>query len=415
MMAASRRDSFRTDTNPKFRSNPKEKNPWKCFYLLGINPKSRNLNWDPWPVKYFKGSALFDSAQRIIKQRNEKNVDNFVDKVYLLPASSSTTKGVQGRTPETELYSIRSPSRLPIRIHVWATPGGKIMVHSGIRSMTLNELLKTFEVKAWRGPFKHYEFWKSVQITGEFLTHLETPGHLYEPLMQRWWAVNGFRILELPAELREIILRLAIGHLTEPYASVYRPKNRLPLRQICTNLVLVNKQIRKEAMPILLSQVTFLFRHHGQLLRFFDQIPHQDLFALQSLELRFNHETLLDFFGAQVFRNSPKPGFSSSDYYFKETHFTNRLRLRHIRIYFPHPREHLDFSKLKSACQRIVCSWIWAAARRYLREIPHVEFEGCIKADQKKEWLETLALERQGVLTDPEEIRNWQMKVWSGE
>lgn len=414
MMAGCHRRSLLIDSGQKTKPKLKGKNPWKSFYLLGPSPRSRDLDWDPWPVKYFKSSALFKSAQMTIKQRNEQDVDNFIDKISLLPASNSV-KGVQGRTPSTELYSIRSPSRLPIRIHLWATRNGKIMVQKGIHSVTLLELLETFEPKTWSGPCKNYDFWKSLQISDESFHQLETPSHLREAIYQRWWAVNGFRFLELPAELREMVLRLAIGHLAEPYARVYRPADCLPLRKTCKNLVLVNKQVRKEAMPIMLSQVTYLFRKHGQLLRFFERIPSPSLYALQSLELNFDHETLLDFFGAQVFRHSPIPGFSTSDYYFKDSLFTTSLKLRHIRIYFPHPREHLHSNKLSGACQRVVCLWIWAAARRFLRDVPHVELEGCIKTDQKKEWLETLALERQGILADPEEIKRWQMRVWSAE
>lgn len=384
------------------------------FYLLRKIPKSRDLCWDPWPVKNFEADSVYREALDIIKRRNEENVDNYADSIVLLPASNSIPWN-HGGTANTNLYSVRSPSKLPVRIHLWRTRRGKIMVQKGIRSLTLIEFLKTFELKSWSGPCKHYEFWKSLQPDDKALRRFKIPEHLNRAIHERWWAINGFRFLDLPAELREIILNFAIGHVAEPYALVYRPLDCLPLRDACTNLVLVNRQLRREAIPILLSQVTFVFRQHGQLLRFFEQIPKTSLYALQSLELRFNHDTLLDFFGAQVFRTSPDPGYSTSDYYLKDSLFTNKLKLRHIRIYFPHPREHLGSKKLKSACQRTVCLWIWAAARRCLRDIPHVEFEGCIKDDQKKEWLETLALEREGILTDPKEIEDWQKHVWSAE
>lgn len=413
MMASSRR-CLRSDHSNKPKSTSKANNPWESFFLLETNSKSRDLSWNPWPVKYFQSTPLFQAAQKIIKQRNEQDVDNFIDKICLLPASNSV-KGVHGKTCKTELYSIRSPSRLPTRIHLWFTTGDKIMIIKGTKCLPLLEFLDTFEVKVSRGPCKHYEFWKSVQISNELLTQMKTPDHLYEPLNRRWWAVNGFKFLQLPFELRNMILSLAIGHIIEPYASVYRPADCLPLRKTCTNLVLVNKQLRREAMPIMLSQMTYLFRKHGQLLRFFKQISTPSLYALKSLELNFDHETLLDFFGAQVFRCAPMPGYSTSDYYFKDSHFTTRLRLEHLRIYFPHPREHLNCRKLRSSCQRTVCLWVWAAARRCLRDIPNVELEGCIKADQKNEWLNTLALERQGILESREAIMIWQTRVWSAE
>lgn len=400
--------------DPRPPPKPKIKNPWNRFYLLEPTSKSRVTDWDPWPVKHFRPNSLFRAAEVIIKQRNEESVDNFLNKIVLLPACNSIGV-IHGGTGNTDLYSIRSPSRLPMRIHLWWTPGGKIMVRKGIRSMTLVQLIQTFEVTTWTGPCQFYDFWRSLKMNEKFLNHLDVPDHLRPEFRQRWWSINGFPFLDLPTELREMVLKYAIGHIAEPYARVYRPAKCLPLRSPCASLLLVNKQLRREALPILLSQVTFVFRKHGQLMRFFEQIPKSSLNALQSLQLYFDHETLLDFFGAQISRSSPKPGYSSSDYYLKDSLFTDRIKLRHICIYFPHPREHQNSKKLKGACQKTVCSWIWAAARRCLREIPHVEFKGCIKNSQKKEWLETLSLEQRGILTDPQEIGQWQTQVWSAE
>lgn len=399
----------------------KNKNPWDDFYLREPAGKSQDRSWDPWPVDRFRSNALFDAANEMIKKRNEKSVANFIDRVVLLPASNNV-KGVQGGTSNTDLYSLRSPSKLPLRTHLWMTPRGRVMVRKGTHSIPFTELLDSFEAVKRSTSDQQNSFWKSLEISenslqfrGKSSSRIQIPSHLYEAVHRMWWKLNIFNFLALPAELREMVMKFAVGHITEPYGAIYRPKECLPLRKTCTNLVLVSKQVRKEAMPILLSQVTFAFRKHGQLLRFFEQIPKPSLYALQSLELSFDHETLLDFFGARVFRHSPEPGFSTSDYYFQDTLFTNSLRLRHIRIYFPHPRQHLNSKRLRSACQRTVCLWIWAAARRCLRNIPNVEFEGCIKTDQKKEWLEELALERQGIIPDPDYIKTWQTHMWNTE
>lgn len=389
-------------------------NPWKSFYLLEKSSKSCVTDWDPWPVKCFRPSELFRAAERIIRQRNEESVDNFLNKIVLLPASNSVA-GMHGGTISTELYSIRSPSRLPIRIHLWRTHGGEIMVRKGIRTMTLIQLIETFEVAASNELCQFYDFWSSLKMDEQFLNYLEVPDHLRPEFHKRWWSIHGFPFFDLPAELRAIVLKFAIGHIAEPYARVYRPAKCLPLRSPCANLLLVSRRLRMEALPILFSQVTFVFRHHGQLMRFFEQIPKPSLYAIRSLELRFSHEMLLDFFGAQVFRTSPKAGFSSADYYLKETLFRDRINLRHIRIYFPHPREHWKSQNLRKACQRRVCSWTWAAARRYLRDIPDVEFHGFIKTSQKEGWLEILSLERQGIILNQQEIKMWQKQEWSKE
>lgn len=388
------------------------KNPWKSFYLL--KDPSKLIGWDPWPVKRFEVTPAFKAAQKLINQRNEENLDNLVDRIVLLPASSSIPY-VHGGTSTTDLYSIRSPRNLPVRIHLWITARGKVMVRKNSISMPLPQLLDTFKISTWEGPFKNYVFWRRVNLSQAVLAQLEIPKRFHQMVYERWWSVNIFRFMDLPPELRDMILGYAIGDATEPYSNVYRPSTLPPLPSPNANLLLASKQLRSEAISILFSQVTFIFRKHGQLMRFFECISKPSFYALRSLELNFDHRDFLDVFGAQVFRHSPTPGFSTADYYFRESLFSDRLRLRHIRFNFPHPREHIATKHLRYTCQRTVCQWIWAAARRCLRDVPHVEFEGCIKDDQKEEWLETLAVERKGILTDPKEIKLWQKEVWSAE
>ena len=389
-------------------------NPWDWFYLLENQPRRGEAVWDPWPVKRFNANCVFKAAQALVEQRNEENVDNLIDRVVLLPASGSI-EGIHGGSAGTDLYSIRSPRKLPVRIHLWMTVQGKVMVRKNSLTSSLRQLLKTFDNSTWDGNFKYYEFWRSISLGQKDLIQLRIPDHLHQAVYERWWTVNVFRFLDLPAELRNMIISFATCKTAEPYAHVYRPKDFHPLPKPNTNLLLVNRQLRHEAMHILLKQVTFTFRKHGQLLRFFEQISKEDRLALQSLELVFDQESLLDFFGAQVFRHSPKPGFSSADFYFKTTLFTERIGLKHLRIYFPHPREKRKCKKLRYLCRRTISLWIWAAARKFLRDIPNVEFTGYIDEDLKKDWLETLALERKGILTDPMEIEVWQRRTWDNE
>lgn len=75
-----------------------------------------------------------------------------------------------------------------------------------------------------------------------------------------------------------------MGRVVEPYESVYRPKDHLPLSKPNMSLTLVNKQLHGEAMKILFSQVTFSFRHHGQLLRFFNRISKASYCEMKSVE-----------------------------------------------------------------------------------------------------------------------------------
>ncbi|MCJ1225315.1 hypothetical protein MMC12_001964 [Toensbergia leucococca] len=381
------------------------------FYLIDESCTLRKITpWDPWPVKTFRPNATWKAAHELIRQRNRESIDNCLDKVVILPASGSVP-GIHGGSDNVDLYSFRSPSTLPARHHLWRTPGSKLMVRKGSQWIPLETFLKTFKAIPWH-PIRDYRLWKSLPFTAKSLKQLDIPAHLHDQLYQKWWAVNGFRFLELPGELRNMIMSISIGHQAQPYQQAYRPSLRFPKPN--TSLLFVNKQLHLEAEPILYSQLTFTFYKHGQFLRFFEFMSPVRQNTIRSLELIFDHETLLDFFGAQVgLRNRrPKCGYSTADYYLKPSMFHHQLRLQYLRINFPHPREHKTSRWLRSGCQRTICLWIWAAAQTYLREIPHVEFVGCIKNDQREEWLDTLQLERQGIVSDPTEVSEWQKQLW---
>lgn len=385
------------------KANPKLESPYGAFYLLDIKP---DIPWDPWPVRRQKPTALFLAAQVLIRERNNENIDNVVDRVVLLPASGSIP-GIQGGVGGVDLFSIRSPRNMPVRIHMWMAAGNVVMIKKDGQMMSLSRFLKTFDISSWNGIYKHFKFWESVILDYKVLSDIKAPKPFHQAMFERYWSIHSFRFLDLPPELRIMVLEYAIDRTMKPYFNEYQKTPCLLSTNFNnTRFTLVSRQLKEEFAAIMFSQVTFVFHKKKALVRFVRQIPIYYLLAIRSLELNFNHGTLLSLFGAKVFPISQRPGYKNSD---------NALgfKLKHLRINFPHPREHLSDPRLSHACQRTVCLWIWAGARRHLRAIPHVEFVGCIKDDQKKEWLETLALERKGILPDPEEMKLWQKTVWA--
>lgn len=385
------------------KATPKLESPYDTFYLLDIKP---DLPWDPWPVRRQKPTALFLAAQVLVKERNSENIDNVVDRIVLLPASGSIP-GIQGGVGGVDLFSIRSPRNMPVRIHMWMAVGNMVMIKKDGQITSLSRFLKTFDISSWNGIFKHFKFWESVILDYKVLSDIKAPKRFHQAMFERYWSINPFRFLDLPPELRIMVLEHAINRTMKPYFNEYQKTPYLLSTNFSnTRFTLVSRQLKEESAAIMFSQVTFVFHKKKALVRFVKQIPKYCLLAIRSLELNFNHGTLLSLFGAKVFPISQRLGYSTSD---------NPLgfKLKHLRINFPHPREHLADPRLSHACQRTVCLWIWAGARQHLRAIPHVEFVGCIKDDQKKEWLETIALERKGILPDPEEMKLWQKTVWA--
>ena len=100
------------------------------FYFLG----NTGVVWDPWPVDNFRGvtDVVFKVAKRVVRHRNYQCIDNVVDRIVLLPASSDPKSKSQGGSCGMWLYSIRSHSILPVRVILWMTPAGKVMVRHGV-------------------------------------------------------------------------------------------------------------------------------------------------------------------------------------------------------------------------------------------------------------------------------------------
>ncbi len=367
------------------------------FYLLEKPSQGRKVAWDPWPVKKSRENALFKEAKRLIDLRNTSSFDNSIDKIILLPASGSVA-GVPGGTGNMDLYSVRSPSILPRRIHLWKTAGGKVMVRTRVESKSLVGFLEGLDAKKSWGSVKHLHFWKSLSVNKNNSKQLILPErmkdendvseHFQDQMYRRWRAVVIFPIMELPAELREMIFSFAMMRIAEPYEMICnKPDKHTPLPKPNMSLTLVNKQMHGEAMAILFSQATFSFRHYVQIMRFLNVISEASFFALRSIELKLDHESLLKAAGIDI-RRSKTHLFDPQN---SMLGYSSTLQLQHLRICFPHPREHYDSWELDRACQRIYCNWAFMALHRIIKNIPHLELEGCIKDDQKAIWLEVLA------------------------
>lgn len=378
--------------------------------LLGKEEK-RPL-WDPWPVDNFRSGSdvVFSAAREVLRQRNYQCIDNFIDRIILLPASSDPKSRLQGGSCGMWLYSIRSPSTLPAQIVLWMTPAGKIVVRRGNHSSSFRNFIAAWASKGTvaHHPCKHYDFWKSIKIDDRWLDSI--PKHLHQQFRDRWWAVNGFRFLDLPFELREMIITFALGPIAEPYE--YKPqdplyKKSLPAPNI--KLAVVNKQLQQEVLPVLFGHTKFRFSDNGKFWGFF--YKHESMFKrIRFIELAQDKFRLLALFGVRMKTGQRSYGYKLFPTGHSKTFAyicTELPSLRRICIHIPCVNES-SFSGRHNGCQELYCWAFWAGARECFRRIPTVDLQGYISDAQKRVLLKDLGDEERGIIPDTEELRNWQ-------
>ena len=360
---------------------------------------------DPWPVTKLRKDTVLEAAQILVRARNTELVNECSNAITLLPASGAITN-VQGGSLERRLYSLRSPTIEPFKVHLWQVPAvriwnetkgswnviaGKIMVRRGLRSEPFTHLLITLGVtkdKATIGDLcKHFRCWRLLNAHDGWLN--EYPRNLREVVYQRWWSFNGFRFLELPPELREMILIFAMGPVAIPFS--WYPRSVAPNMA----LSLVSMQLNREVIAALCAHTTFLFHSIGQFLKFFRhrdwnpraKFPSSE--GLRSVELDLGPNELLDIWALLKDK-------------FALCHRV-RIQMHHVfnDTYIPFP------------CQKVYSLAVWAAARAHLRDIATIELVGHIDETQKQEWLAEHALERKGIIPEANDFEAWQKGIWT--
>ena len=179
----------------------------RSFFLLD---RDRYKKWDPWPVPVMDciQEKIFCQGRDIVQKDNCSSIDNYVDKIELLPAHLAS--GIRPSTSRMKLFSLRCPSRLPIRIFLWITPSGKLMVRDELLSVALTDFLQTFRSRASLPSVKMLGFWKAMQPD----SCATFPSHLRDDAYRRWRHTHSFRFLDLPAEIREKVIEFYLGSST---------------------------------------------------------------------------------------------------------------------------------------------------------------------------------------------------------
>ena len=398
---------------------------------------SQDTPYDPWPVT--KTSArkdtVLEAAQVLIRARNSGLVNECGNAITLLPASGPVS-GHQGGSPQRPLYSLRSPKLEPFKVHLWQNPAvhtwnetklswnatpGRIMVRQGLKSEPFTRFLKTLGVTKSEAKVadlcNHFRCWRSLNTREGWLN--EYPKHLHGLVYQRWWSFNGFRFLELPPELREIILIFAVGPFAVPFARLCPVIRDTKFPSPNMRLSLVNKQLNREVIAALSAHTTFHFYSIQQLLRVFSQrdgksrVVFRRLKELRYVELELSPNDLLRLFGvsfvfgARETRYKRSSNFDLGAIFDGDSPLCHRIRINIQHIFQNNPRpDH-------TCCQKVHNTAFWAGARARLCNIAVVELVGYIDETQKKEWIAEHVLERKGIVPEATDFAGWQRGIWT--
>ena len=397
----------------------------------------QDMVYDPWPVTKTnrRKDTVLEAAQVLVRARSSELVNECGNAITLLPASGPVS-GHQGGSPERPLYSLRLPKLEPFKVHLWQTPAvrfwnesklswnatpGKIMVRQGVKSEPFTHLLKTLGVTKSKAKVadlcNHFRCWRSLNTREGWLN--EYPKHLHGVVYQRWWSFNGFRFLELPPELREIILIFAVGPFAVPFARLWPATRDTQLPSPNMRLSLVNKQLNREVIAALLAHTTFHFHSIQQLLRVFSQrdgksrVIFRRLRELRYVELELSPNDLLRLFGVSfVFgvretRYERSSSFDLGAIFDGDSPLCHRIRINIQHVFQNNPRPS------HTCCQKVHNTAFWAGARARLRNIAVVELVGYIDEEQKKEWIAEHVLERKGIVPEATDFLGWQRGIWT--
>lgn len=255
-------------------------------------------------------------------------------------------------------------------------------------------------------------------------TESQTPESLWDS-QWRWWVAlsrlptynplhKKFRILDLPAEIRELIYSDILG--SSPFnpfpklraqnlGGLYR--DRYLASQPDLRVMLLNKQIHSEIRRVLLCDMVWLIPRFNILDRILIS-PYLSV-TVQRLHLALSHSQFLQLFANQ-----------NSEFVVRSLRPMRWMRLRELVLDMAAPPsvrmirdEHGTKSKFV-ACQKLIVGWILAAAEYWVVGHQGVKVVGWVREKQKREFegkcregLRELAKWREMDCVEGKELWDW--------
>ena len=206
----------------------------------------------------------------------------------------------------------------------------------------------------------------------------------------KWWAMNIFRFLNLPFELRAMIVSFAMGPCARPRG--YRCSDQSILRYLARTEGKVNR-----------NTTSIVFAHIGAICKVSDDfaiILHIPMIErLQFLEISLSRDQILKtcnsvmFWDAQGFRfrNRPSRGDWPDDRWMLRAISANAKSLRRIRFIFPRVSgrscQYEEYCLHDDTDQVSFCWNVWSVIKDSLTGFRHVDLGGHICDAEKQRFL----------------------------
>lgn len=213
-------------------------------------------------------------------------------------------------------------------------------------------------------------------------------------------------LLELPLELRFLIIDAVLGDTISPYASGLAIRRRTSTNPNL-DIALVNKQLHCEVMQSLFSRVTFSLVSSHHFATFFFQMkpPQSQLIRRMALDVPASFLAMIFLLQEEVIVR--RQGHLFNDIYSAMPKVRDKLLgLGHLCIYVPRWDE-FCLDRTITRCQKAFNQVLWEIARPFLARIPSVEFQGSVSESESRLYLQELAELRKKGVQEPLYIAPW--------
>lgn len=215
----------------------------------------------------------------------------------------------------------------------------------------------------------------------------------------RWWLANGkkFRLMDLPAEIREMIYVHVIGSEVEPDRKEIRPIGgamSMGVKPI-PSLLRISKTANAEASNILFSYTPFVFKHFRYLNRTF--LETGLVSRIRHLELALTHDSFNTMFAVRTIENEGRPD-KERVFFYRSAMMLRKMKLTRLRLVFAAPSCTTRTGWFDGSCQKAVVQIILEDAWDWVKGHP-LELGGFIKRRQKEIWETACREERKKFLT----------------